>query len=49
MSNDFLFELGCEELPSSAVRDLVGEFVVSFSASLDKAGLRYLKILALSL
>jgi glycyl-tRNA synthetase beta chain len=41
MVNDFIFELGCEELPSAAVWPLADEFAKHLSAALDKAKLSY--------
>lgn len=41
MSNDFIFELGCEELPSGAVWPLADEFANHMVAALDKAQLTY--------
>ncbi|MGQ3892476.1 glycine--tRNA ligase subunit beta [Legionella sp. CNM-4043-24] len=41
MVNDFLFELGCEELPSGAVKPLAEALQASLIASLDKAQLAY--------
>lgn len=41
MANDFLFELGCEELPSGAVWPLADEFANQLLAALDKAQLHY--------
>lgn len=41
MVNDFIFELGCEELPSGAVWLLANEFANQLLALLDKAQLRY--------
>ncbi|PWY56429.1 glycine--tRNA ligase subunit beta [Legionella qingyii] len=41
MVNDFIFELGCEELPSGSVWPLADEFANQLLASLDKAQLSY--------
>ncbi|BCA96177.1 glycine--tRNA ligase beta subunit [Legionella antarctica] len=41
MVNDFIFELGCEELPSGAVWPLANEFANLLLAALDKAQLHY--------
>lgn len=41
MVNDFLFELGCEELPSGAVQPLAESLKTSVTAALDKAQLSY--------
>lgn len=41
MVNDFIFELGCEELPSGAVWTLSNELANNVLASLDKAQLTY--------
>lgn len=41
MVNDFIFELGCEELPSAAVWPLANEFANHLLDSLDKAQLSY--------
>lgn len=41
MVNDFIFELGCEELPSGAVWSLTDEFANQLLAALDKAQLSY--------
>lgn len=41
MVNDFIFELGCEELPSGSVWPLVDEFANQLLAALDKAQLSY--------
>ncbi len=41
MVNDFIFELGCEELPSGAVWPLANELTNNLLASLDKAQLHY--------
>ncbi|RUR12680.1 glycine--tRNA ligase subunit beta [Legionella sp. km772] len=41
MVNDFIFELGCEELPSGAVWTLANEFANNLLASLDKTQLSY--------
>lgn len=41
MVNDFIFELGCEELPSGAVWPLANEFSTRLLAALDKAQLSY--------
>jgi len=41
MVNDFIFELGCEELPSGAVWPLANELANNLLASLDKAQLSY--------
>jgi glycyl-tRNA synthetase beta chain len=41
MVNDFIFELGCEELPSGAVWPLANELANHLLASLDKAQLSY--------
>ncbi|CAM2949700.1 glycine--tRNA ligase subunit beta [Legionella worsleiensis] len=41
MVNDFIFELGCEELPSGAVWPLADEFATLLLAALDKAQLSY--------
>lgn len=44
MVNDFIFELGCEELPSGAVWPLANEFANQLLAALDKAQLNYGKV-----
>lgn len=41
MVNDFVFELGCEELPSGSVLPLANEFADNVLAALDKAQLAY--------
>lgn len=41
MVNDFIFELGCEELPSGSVWPLADEFATYFLDALDKAQLSY--------
>ncbi|AUH72277.1 glycine--tRNA ligase subunit beta [Legionella sainthelensi] len=41
MVNDFIFELGCEELPSGSVWPLADEFANLLLAALDKAQLVY--------
>ncbi|OCH96922.1 glycine--tRNA ligase subunit beta [Legionella jamestowniensis] len=41
MVNDFLFELGCEELPSGAVWPLTNALTVNLLAALDKAQIGY--------
>ncbi len=41
MVNDFIFELGCEELPSASVWPLANDFTNHLLAVLDKAQLRY--------
>ncbi|MDR3442687.1 MAG: glycine--tRNA ligase subunit beta [Legionella sp.] len=41
MVNDFIFELGCEELPSGSVWPLADEFANQLLAALDKAQLAY--------
>ncbi|MGC1182690.1 glycine--tRNA ligase subunit beta [Legionella sp.] len=41
MVNDFIFELGCEELPSGSVWALADEFANQLLAALDKAQLSY--------
>lgn len=41
MVKDFIFELGCEELPSGAVWPLADEFANHLLAALDKAQLSY--------
>ncbi|WP_392537496.1 glycine--tRNA ligase subunit beta [Legionella sp. 227] len=41
MVNDFIFELGCEELPSGSVWPLADEFANQLLAALDKAQLEY--------
>lgn len=41
MVNDFIFELGCEELPSGSVRPLSEEFANQLLIALDKAQLSY--------
>lgn len=41
MINDFIFELGCEELPSGAVWPLANEFANQLLSALDKAQLNY--------
>ncbi|MGL5742650.1 MAG: glycine--tRNA ligase subunit beta [Legionella sp.] len=41
MINDFIFELGCEELPSGLVWALADELANQLSAALDKAQLVY--------
>lgn len=44
MVNDFIFELGCEELPSAAVWPLANELANQLSAALDKAKLNYSEV-----
>lgn len=44
MSNDFLFELGCEELPSSAVWPLADEFAKHVTTALDAMQLSYSEV-----
>ena len=41
MVNDFIFELGCEELPSASVWPLADEFANQLLAALDRANLSY--------
>lgn len=41
MVNDFVFELGCEELPSGSVWPLADELANNLLAALDKAQLTY--------
>lgn len=41
MANDFLFELGCEELPSAAVWPLADTLAANLAAALDKAKIAY--------
>lgn len=41
MDNDFIFELGCEELPSGSVWPLSKEFADHLLSALDKAELTY--------
>lgn len=41
MANDFLFELGCEELPSGAVWPLADTLAANIAAALDKAQIAY--------
>ncbi|CEG57382.1 glycine--tRNA ligase subunit beta [Legionella fallonii] len=41
MVNDFIFELGCEELPSGAVWPLANEFANQLITALDKAQLSH--------
>ncbi|MBA2650269.1 MAG: glycine--tRNA ligase subunit beta [Legionella sp.] len=41
MASDFIFELGCEELPSASVWSLANGFSNNLLAALDKAQLRY--------
>jgi glycyl-tRNA synthetase beta chain len=41
MANDFLFELGCEELPSAAVWPLADTLAANLAAALDKAQIAY--------
>lgn len=41
MTNDFLFELGCEELPSGAVWPLADALATNLVAALDKAQIRH--------
>lgn len=41
MVNDFIFELGCEELPSGSVWSLADEFAKQLLMALDKAQLSY--------
>ena len=41
MANDFLFELGCEELPSAAVWPLADALATNFLALLEKAKIHY--------
>lgn len=41
MVQDFIFELGCEELPSAAVWPLAHELANQFKAVLDRAQLQY--------
>ncbi|MBA3537732.1 MAG: glycine--tRNA ligase subunit beta [Tatlockia sp.] len=41
MANDFLFELGCEELPSGSVSVLAEALAVNVRAALDKAQIPY--------
>lgn len=41
MVNDFIFELGCEELPSKSVRLLADELANNLLVALDKAQLSY--------
>src|SRR5690242_17644799 len=44
MKNDFLFELGCEELPSKAVLAIADDLLKAIGLLLDKAGLEYQSI-----
>jgi glycyl-tRNA synthetase beta chain len=44
MVNDFIFELGCEELPSRAVWPLASELANGIRAGLDKVQLSYAQI-----
>lgn len=44
MVNDFIFELGCEELPSGSVWSLADEFANQLMAALDKAQLVYREV-----
>ncbi|KTC84870.1 glycine--tRNA ligase subunit beta [Legionella brunensis] len=44
MANDFLFELGCEELPSGAVWPLTEALTANLLAAMDKAQLSYGKV-----
>ncbi len=44
MVNDFIFELGCEELPSGAVWPLANELAQHMKSLLDKAQLSYKEI-----
>lgn len=44
MVNDFIFELGCEELPSGSVWPLADEFANQLVAGLDKAQLSYKQV-----
>lgn len=44
MVNDFIFELGCEELPSAAVWPLADELANQLMAALDKAQLSYSEV-----
>ena len=46
MANDFLFELGCEELPSLAVKTLSTALLTHVTASLNTAQLQYESIKA---
>lgn len=41
MPSDFIFELGCEELPSASVRPLAEAFANNLLSALDKAKLSY--------
>jgi glycyl-tRNA synthetase beta chain len=41
MANDFLFELGCEELPSGSVSVLADALTANLAAALDKAQIPY--------
>ncbi|KTD20196.1 glycyl-tRNA synthetase subunit beta [Legionella lansingensis] len=41
MTNDFLFELGCEELPSGSVWPLTEALTANLLSALDKAQIRY--------
>ncbi len=41
MANDFLFELGCEELPSGSVSVLAEALATNLSAALEKAQISY--------
>ncbi|MFC3909882.1 glycine--tRNA ligase subunit beta [Legionella dresdenensis] len=44
MVNDFLFELGCEELPSGAVRPLADALTVNLTNALAKAQINYTEV-----
>lgn len=44
MANDFLFELGCEELPSASVLSLAKNLAESVEQSLKKAQLSYTRV-----
>lgn len=44
MVNDFLFELGCEELPSGSVLNLAVALAANIKEALDKAHLQYNQI-----
>jgi glycyl-tRNA synthetase beta chain len=44
MVNDFIFELGCEELPSGAVWPLANQLADNLLEALDKAQLRYTSV-----
>ncbi|MDP1602394.1 MAG: glycine--tRNA ligase subunit beta [Legionella sp.] len=46
MVNDFLFELGCEELPSGAVLPLANALAQNIVSSLDKAQISYANVKA---